>query len=155
MPEIGRLSREQAAALAGLAPYDHDSGDYKGVRRIEAGRARLRRAVYTPALPAAFRWNLALMALYRRLTVNGKPHKVELVACARRLIIYANTVVARGNAVGRAEPCDCHPIVSLFDQADASSSRPGLPNHARSAARGQGWPSRERHHKPHSRQATP
>lgn len=96
MPEIGRVSREQAAALAGLAPYDDDSGGHQGSRHIAGGRERLRRAAYTAALPAAFRWNPALMALYQRLTAQGKSHKLALVACARKLIIYANTVVARG-----------------------------------------------------------
>jgi transposase len=96
MPELGRLSREQAAALAGLAPFDHDSGLYKGTRYIAGGRARLRRSLYAAALPAAFRWNKALQALYARLRAKGKPHKVALVACARKLLIYANTVVERG-----------------------------------------------------------
>lgn len=96
MPEIGRVSREQAAALAGLAPYDDDSGGHRGMRHIAGGRERLRRAAYTAALPAAFRWNPALMALYQRLIAQGKGHKLALVACARKLIIYANTVVARG-----------------------------------------------------------
>ena len=57
MPEIGQLTREQAAALAGLAPYDDDSGEHVGVRHIDGGRERLRRALYTAALPASFRWN--------------------------------------------------------------------------------------------------
>ncbi|MCW5767006.1 MAG: IS110 family transposase [Phycisphaeraceae bacterium] len=95
MPEIGRLSREQAAALAGLAPYDDDSGERAGARRIAGGRGRLRNSLYNAALPAAFRWNPQLIALYRRLTAKGKPHKLVLVACARKLIIYANTVVQR------------------------------------------------------------
>jgi transposase len=96
MPEIGRISREQAAALAGLAPYDDDSGDYVGVRHIAGGRERLRGALYAAALPAAFRWNPQLIALYKRLIAKGKLHKVALVACARKLLIFANTVVARG-----------------------------------------------------------
>jgi transposase len=96
MPEIGRVSREQAAALAGLAPYDDDSGDQVGARHIDGGRERLRKALYTAALPAAFRWNPQLNAIYRRLIAAGKPHKVALVACARKLLIYANTVVERG-----------------------------------------------------------
>ena len=95
MPEIGRVTREQAAALAGLAPFDNDSGQYKGQRRIAGGRGRLRRSLYCAALPAAFRWNAALVALYKRLTTAGKSHKLALTACARKLIIYANTVVAR------------------------------------------------------------
>ncbi len=96
IPELGRISREEAAALAGLAPFDHDSGSHHGQRSIAGGRARLRRSLYAAAQMAAFRWNPALMDLYRRLTARGKPHKVALVACARKLLIYANTVVERG-----------------------------------------------------------
>lgn len=96
LPELGRLSREQAAALAGLAPFDDDSGTHRGQRHIAGGRHRLRRSLYAAALPAAFRWNPNLHSLYQRLTARGKPHKSALVACARKLLIYANTVVARG-----------------------------------------------------------
>lgn len=96
MPEIGQLPREQAAALAGLAPYDDDSGDRVGVRHIEGGRERLRRALYTAALAASFRWNPQLIALYKRLITAGKEHKRALIACARKLLIFINTVVARG-----------------------------------------------------------
>lgn len=95
MPELGRVSREQAAALAGLAPFDDDSGLHKGQRRIAGGRKRLRRSMFAAALPAAFRWNRQLIALYRRLIAKGKTHKLALIACARKLIIFANTVVAR------------------------------------------------------------
>jgi transposase len=95
MPELGRISREEAAALAGLAPFDDDSGKHKGQRHIAGGRGRLRRSLFAAALPAAFRWNQALIALYARLTAAGKPHNLALVACARKLI-YANTVVQRG-----------------------------------------------------------
>ena len=96
MPEIGQITREQAAALAGLAPYDDDSGERAGARHIAGGRERLRRALYTAALPASFRWNRQLIALYQRLIAAGKEHKRALVACARKLLIFANTVVARG-----------------------------------------------------------
>ena len=96
MPELGSLSREQAASLAGLAPFDHDSGQHRGARHIAAGRGRLRRSLYAAALPAAFRWNPALVRLYQRLIARGKAHKAALVACARKLLVYANTVVARG-----------------------------------------------------------
>jgi transposase len=96
MPELGRVSREQAAALAGLAPYDDDSGKHKGERHIAGGRRRLRRSLFAAALPAAFRWNKALVELYARLTARGKAHNEALIACARKLLIYANTVVQRG-----------------------------------------------------------
>jgi transposase len=96
MPELGRISREEAAALAGLAPFDNDSGTHKGQRHIAGGRGRLRRSLYAAALPAAFRWNKALIDLYARLIARGKAHNAALVACARKLLIYANTVVQRG-----------------------------------------------------------
>jgi transposase len=96
MPELGRISREEAAALAGLAPFDDDSGTHKGQRHIAGGRGRLRRSLFAAALPAAFRWNKALIDLYARLIARGKAHNAALVACARKLLIYANTVVQRG-----------------------------------------------------------
>jgi len=96
MPELGRISREQAAALAGLAPYDDDSGVHKGQRHIAGGRGRLRRSLFAAALPAAFHWNKALIQLYKRLIARGKAHNAALIACARKLLVYANTVVYRG-----------------------------------------------------------
>jgi transposase len=104
LPEIGQVTREQAVALAGLAPYDDDSGEYAGARHIDGGRKRLRRAVYTGALPAAFRWNPHLIELYQRLIAAGKGHKRALVACARKLLIFANTVVARGTPWDKTPP---------------------------------------------------
>lgn len=95
MPELGRLTRGEAASLAGLAPFDRDSGKYHGQRRIQGGRHRVRRALYAAALPASFRWNPALVDAYKRLRQNGKNHKQALTACARKLLIFANTVVAR------------------------------------------------------------
>jgi transposase len=96
MPELGQVSREQAAALAGLAPFVQQSGQRKGETHIGGGRSRLRRSLYAAALPASFRWNPALKALYRRLIERGKPHTSALIACARKLLIFANTVVQRG-----------------------------------------------------------
>ncbi len=96
IPEIGRLSREQVAALVGVAPYDDDSGSRHGERHIRGGRKRVRAGVYAAALPASRRHNPLLMALYDRLRTAGKCHKAALVACARKLVIFANAVVARG-----------------------------------------------------------
>jgi transposase len=107
MPEIGRVTREQAAAIAGLAPYDDDSGLRRGSRHIKGGRGRLRQSLYAAALPAAFYWNPQLKAFYQRLIAAGKTHKLTLVACARKLLIYVNTVVQRGKpwvAVAPAAP---------------------------------------------------
>ena len=97
MPELGDISREAAASLAGLAPFDDDSGKHKGKRKIAGGRSRVRRALYAAALPASFRWNQSLVDLYRRLREKGRPHKQALVACARKLLIFVNTVLARGS----------------------------------------------------------
>ena len=96
IPEIGRLSREQVAALVGFAPYDDDSGSRHGERHISGGRKRVRAGVFAAALPASLRHNPLLKAMYQRLRAAGKAHKVALVACARKLIIFVNTVVARG-----------------------------------------------------------
>ena len=104
MPEIGKVTREQAAALAGLAPYDDDSGQRVGSRHIQGGRERLRRALYTAALPASMRWNPQLQKFYKRLIAAGKLHKHALVACARKLLIFVNTVVARGTAWQKNQP---------------------------------------------------
>ena len=95
MPELGSISREQAASLIGAAPFDHDSGRHKGQRRTGGGRARARTALFAAA-QAAKMWNPALAALYARLTKAGKAHNVAIIACVRKLIIYANTVLARG-----------------------------------------------------------
>jgi transposase len=92
MPELGQISREEAAALAGLAPFDNDSGQHKGQRQIAGGRGRLRKSLFA----ASFQWNKALMALYARLRAKGKEHNLALIACARKLLVYANTVVQRG-----------------------------------------------------------
>jgi len=97
LPELGLADREQIASLAGLAPFDHDSGSYNGVRRIHGGRPRVRRALYAAALPASFQWNMACKAMYQRLRERGKTHKQALVACARKLLIFANTILARGS----------------------------------------------------------
>jgi len=97
LPELGHLERGQIASLAGLAPYDRDSGSFNGLRRIKGGRPRARRALFAAAFPASFHWNPALKAMYQRLRERGKSHKQALVACARKLVIFVNTVVARGS----------------------------------------------------------
>lgn len=96
LPELGHITREQAASLAGLAPFIHDSGQRKGGRHIAGGRDRLRRSVYAATVPAAFFHNRQLIAFYRRLVAAGKAPKLALIACARKLVVFANTVLARG-----------------------------------------------------------
>jgi transposase len=96
MPEIGSLSREKVAALAGLAPYNDDSADRVGQRRIKGGRTRLRSSLYAAAFAATYHWNPQLKTFYQRLRAKGKTYKMALVACTRKLLIFINTVVARG-----------------------------------------------------------
>lgn len=96
MPELGSISREEAASLLGVAPFDHQSGQKQSASHIAGGRARPRRSLYAAALPASFQHNQALIDLYKRLIEKGKTHKVALIACTRKLVIYVNTVLARG-----------------------------------------------------------
>lgn len=95
MPELGAMKRGQAAALLGVAPFDRDSGQFKGLRFIAGGRARPRRMLYLAAL-AAKRCDPSLRAFAERLAQRGKPAKVVLVAVMRKLIEAANLVLARG-----------------------------------------------------------
>lgn len=85
LPELGELDRRQIAALAGLAPYDHESGKLKGRRRIWGGRREVRCAAYMAAL-AAVRCNGRFKAFHRRLVEAGKPPKLAIVAAARKLL---------------------------------------------------------------------
>ncbi len=94
-PELGRISNEAAAALIGAAPYDDDSGERKGVRRIKGGRRKLRNLLYMPVMGAATQHNPVLKAYYQRLRAKGKEAKVALIACMRKLIVILNTMLAR------------------------------------------------------------
>jgi transposase len=92
LPELGTLNRGKCAALAGLAPFDDDSGTYQGSRRIRGGRSEVRRALYMAAVTAA-RFNPVLKRFYERLIAAKKPFKVAIVAVMRKLLIYLNTVL--------------------------------------------------------------
>ena len=141
LPEIGQLTREQVAALAGLAPYDDDSGEQVGVRHIDGGRQRLRRALYTAALPASFRWNPQLIALYNRLIAAGKGHKRALIACARKLLIFVNTVVARGAPVAKSATAARHNDLSFFVRLQYRFFVPTCRRDDVARSGCQGWPS--------------
>jgi transposase len=95
MPELGHVSDQIAAALIGLAPYDDDSGQRRGERHIKGGRRWIRNAIFMPCLGAATQNNPVVKAFYDRLIAKGKPPKVALVACMRKLIIILNTLIAR------------------------------------------------------------
>jgi transposase len=92
MPELGQLNRRQAAALAGLCPYNRDSGQWAGKRCIGGGRAEVRRALYMAALSAS-RSNHLLKPFYDRLIAAGKPAKVALTAVMRKLIVLLNRLL--------------------------------------------------------------
>lgn len=89
MPELGRISRRQAAALAGLAPYSNDSGTQSGKRMIRGGRPRIKRALYLAAI-SAIRHNQILKPFYQSLRAKGKPAKVAIIAVARKLMVILN-----------------------------------------------------------------
>ena len=92
LPELGRFNRGQIAALAGVAPFNRDSGTLRGKRTTWGGRADVRRALYIAAL-AAITHNPVIRAFYRRLRDAGKAGKTALVACMRRLLVIANAIV--------------------------------------------------------------
>jgi transposase len=92
LPEIGRLNRNQVAALVGVAPYDFDSGKLRGVRCIWGGREHVRHVLYMAALSAA-RHNPALKAFHDRLKAAGKKPKVAIVAVMRKMIVMLNAIV--------------------------------------------------------------
>ena len=92
LPELGDLNRQEIAALAGVAPMNRDSGRQRGQRRIQGGRRTVRTNLYMAALSAA-RCNPAIQPFARRLKAQGKPHKVVLTACMRKLLVILNTMV--------------------------------------------------------------
>lgn len=95
LPELGRLSRQEVAALAGLAPLNRDSGGQRGRRGTWGGRAGVRAALYMAVL-AAIRCNPAIKAFHAQLVAAGKPPKVALVACMRKLLTVLNAIVRAG-----------------------------------------------------------
>jgi len=92
LPELGRLTRREIAALVGVAPMAKDSGGTRGRRRIQGGRFEVRRTLYMAAL-AATRHNPVIRAFYRRLLAAGKLPKVALIACMRKLLTILNAMV--------------------------------------------------------------
>lgn len=94
LPEIGHLEHKSLAALVGVAPFNHDSGQHKGKRFIQGGRAHLRRMLYMAAL-AATRWNKDLSLFYKRLRSAGKATKVALTAVMRKLLAVINSIITR------------------------------------------------------------
>jgi transposase len=92
LPELGTLKRQHISALVGVAPFNDDSGGRRGVRHITGGRAAVRTVLYMGAL-VGVRYNPVLKRFYQRLRAKGKPAKVALVACMRKLLTILNAMV--------------------------------------------------------------
>ena len=92
LPELGTLDRRQIAALVGVAPFNRDSGTLRGKRTVWGGRARIRAALYMGALVAS-RFNPVIRDFYQRLLAAGKPKKLALTACMRKLLIILNSML--------------------------------------------------------------
>jgi transposase len=92
MPELGSMSRHKIGALAGLCPYNHDSGKRKGKRSIWGGRAAVRSVLYMATLTAT-RYNPVIKAFYERLRKAGKLHKVAITAAMRKLLVILNAMI--------------------------------------------------------------
>ena len=97
LPELGRLNRQQIAALVGVAPLNRDSGAYRGRRSTWGGRSRVRQVLYMAALSARVH-NPVIRAFYERLVAAGKPAKVALVACMRKLLTIVNAMLRDGTS---------------------------------------------------------
>jgi transposase len=97
LPELGRLNRQQIAALVGVAPFNKDSGPKQRKRRICGGRSGIRRTLYMATL-SAIRHNPLIRAFYAKLLQRGKEKKVALVACMRKLLVIINAMVRKGEA---------------------------------------------------------
>lgn len=96
LPELGKLNRQQIASLAGLAPFNHDSGPHRGKRSIWGGRAGVRTALYMATLTAR-KCNPLIRTFAQRLANKGKPFKVLITACMRKLLVILNTLLRDGS----------------------------------------------------------
>lgn len=103
LPELGNLERHGLAALVGVAPFNHDSGQHRGARSIGGGRASVRTPLYPAAVTAA-RCNPVIRPFYQRLLARGKPKKVALIACLRRLLTILNAMLRDGTTWDPSRP---------------------------------------------------
>jgi len=92
LPELGQLNRKEIAALVGVAPMNRESGDYKGKRRVRGGRAKIRTVLFM-AMLSTIQSNPRFKRDYQRLVAKGKPKKVAIVACMRKMITILNVMV--------------------------------------------------------------
>lgn len=92
LPELGTLNHKKIAALVGVAPYNRDSGYYRGKRRIKGGRQSIRKVLYMAAMTAV-KWNPVIKEFYERLLARGKVKNVAIVACMHKLLTFINAMV--------------------------------------------------------------
>ena len=97
LPELGQLNRKKIAALVGVAPMNKESGSYKGQRKIRGGRHRIRTVLFM-AILSAIQSNVKFKTIYTKMVSAGKPKKVALIACMRRLMTILNTMVKNDTA---------------------------------------------------------
>jgi len=114
LPELGQLNRKQIAALVGVAPLNRDSGQFRGRRAVWGGRSRVRAVLYMGTLVAS-RHNPAIRAFYQRLISAGKPKKLALTACMRKLLTMLNAIARDQNG----DPI-LHPRLATQDSCSPS-----------------------------------
>jgi transposase len=95
MPELGYITNKQAAALVGVAPINKESGSYQGKRKIRGGRHQIRTVMYM-AMMSAMQCNPVFKEMYQRLLADGKPKKIAIIACVRKMIVILNSMVRDG-----------------------------------------------------------
>ncbi|WP_224056071.1 IS110 family RNA-guided transposase [Vibrio penaeicida] len=95
VPELGYITNKQAASLIGVAPITRESGRYKGKRVIQGGRAQVRTVLYM-AMMSAMQCNPVFKATYTRLVQSGKPKKVAIIACVRKMVVILNSMLRDG-----------------------------------------------------------
>ena len=95
MPELGYITNKQAAALVGVAPINKESGIFKGKRMIRGGRHQIRTAMFM-SMMSAMQCNPIFKATYQRLVAAGKPKKIAIIACVRKMIVILNSMVRDG-----------------------------------------------------------
>ncbi len=103
LPELGKLTRRQISALTGVAPFNHDSGRMRGRRVISGGRADVRKVLFMAAM-SAVRFNPVIKSFYARLINVGKPKKLALVACMRRIVCILNAMLRDGTRFNSVIP---------------------------------------------------
>lgn len=95
LPELGFMNSKQAAALVGVAPINNESGRFKGKRKVQGGRAQVRTVLFM-AMMSAMQCNSKFKATYQRLVAAGKPKKVAIIACVRKMLVVLNLMVRDG-----------------------------------------------------------